>query len=82
VPPGTADAVPTRVREVAAETVARRARRQPVDHAQKAERRYAADVADGRVPSLRALVRDLGLGQPKAREVRAYLASLVTANGR
>jgi hypothetical protein len=58
-------------------TVARRARRRPVDaHARKAERRYAADLAGGHVPSLRAVMRDLGLGQPKAREVRAYLASL------
>ena len=37
--------------------------------------------ADGRVPSLRAVMRDLGLGQPKAREIRAHLASLATANG-
>jgi hypothetical protein len=77
----TADAVPTPVSEVVAETVARRARRGPVDHARKAERRYAADLADGQVPSLRALMRDLSLGQPKAREVRAHLASLAASNG-
>ena len=79
---GTPDAVRTPVPETVAETVARRARRRPGNaHTRKAERRYAADLADGRVPSLRAVMRDLGLGQPKAREVRAHLASLATANG-
>jgi len=78
----TADAVPAPVPEVAAGTVARRARRRPGNaHARKAERKYAADLADGRVPSLRAVMRDLSLGQPKAREVRAHLASLATASG-
>ena len=81
VTPAVTDAVPTTVSEVAAETVARRARRRPVEHARRAERRYAADLADGQVPSLRALMRDLGLGQPKAREVRAHLASLAASNG-
>jgi hypothetical protein len=57
------------------------ARRRPVNAHARAERRYAADLADGQVPSLRALMRDLGLGQPKAREVRAHLASLATADG-
>ena len=78
----TADAVPTPVPEVATETVARRARRRPVNgHARKAERKYAADLAEGRLPSLRAVMRDIGVGQDKAREVRAHLASLTTANG-
>jgi hypothetical protein len=79
----TADAVPTPVPEVVAETVARRARRRPVNgHARKAERKYAADLAEGRLPSLRAVMRDIGVGQDKAREVRAHLASLSTANGK
>ena len=75
---GTPDAVRTPVPE----TVARRARRRPGNvYTRKAERRYAADLADGRVPSLRAVMRDLGLGQPKAREVQAHLARLATAKG-
>ena len=78
----TVDAVPTPVPEVVAETVARRARRRPVNgHARKAERKYAADLAEGRLPSLRAVMRDIGVGQDKAREVRAHLATLATANG-
>ena len=36
---------------VAAETVARRARRRPGNHTKRAERRYAADLADGQVPA-------------------------------
>ena len=75
----TADAAPTPV----AETVARRARRRPVNgHARKAERKYAADLAEGRLPSLRAVMRDIGVGQDKAREVRAHLMTLGTANGK
>ena len=78
----TANAVPIPVPEGAAGTVARRARRRPGNaHARKAERKYAADLADGRVPSLRAVMRDIGVGQDKAREVRAHLASLATASG-
>jgi hypothetical protein len=78
----TADAVSGPVPEVAAETVARRARRRPVNgHARKAERKYAADLAEGRLPSLRAVMRDIGVGQDKAREVRAHLTSLATGNG-
>jgi hypothetical protein len=76
----TADAVPTPVPDAVAEAVARRARRRPVDHAQKAERKYAADLADGQVPSLRAVMRDIGVGQDKAREVRAHLATLATSS--
>ena len=81
VVPTVPDPVPTTPDAPEVErTVARRARRRPVDHARKAERRYAADLADGQVPSLRAVMRDLGLGQPKA-EVRDHLASLATADG-
>jgi hypothetical protein len=62
--------------------VARHARRRSVNgHAKKAERKYAADLADGQVPSLRSIMSDLHLGQPKAREVRAHLAAVATANG-
>ena len=80
VTPGVTNAVPTTVSEVAAGTVTRRARRRPLDRTRRAERRYAADLADGQVPSLRALMRDLGLGQPKAREVRAHLVSIAAAS--
>jgi len=77
----TADAVPTRPMPEVGQAVARRARRRPVNgHAKKAERKYAADLADGRLPSLRAVMRDIGVGQDKAREVRAHLASLVTGS--
>ena len=73
------DAVPTSVPVGVAETVAPgRARRRPVSHAKRAERKYAADLADGRVPSLRSVMADLHIGQDKAREVRAHLASLIT----
>ena len=82
VTPTVPEAVPTPTPEVAAETVARRARRRPgIAHARKAERKYAADLAEGRLPSLRAVMRDIGVGQDKAREVRAHLASLVASNG-
>jgi hypothetical protein len=82
VAPAVPEAVPTLVSEVAPETVARRARRRPGNaHARKAERKYAADLAEGRLPSLRAVMRDIGVGQDKAREVRAHLASVATANG-
>ena len=72
VPLDNADAVPTPVPEIAAKTVTPgRARRRPVNtHARNAEREYAADLAEGRLPSLRAVMRDVGVGQDKAREVR------------
>ena len=82
VTPAVTDAAPAPVPEIATETVAGRARRRPVNaHARKAERKYAADLAAGRLPSLRAVMRDIGVGQDKAREVRAHLASVATANG-
>ncbi len=78
----TADAVPIPVPEAVTDTVARRARRRPGNaHARKAERKYAAYLADCRVPSLRAVMRDIGVGQDKAREVRSHLASLARASG-
>lgn len=81
VPAVTADLVPIPEPEVATGTVARRARRRPADHTRRAERRYAADLADGQVPSLRGVMRDLNIGQDRAREVRAHLASVVSAEG-
>jgi len=40
---------------------------------------FAADMAAGRVPSIRAIRSRLRVGQPRAQQVRAYLAAL--ANG-
>jgi Protein of unknown function (DUF2637) len=37
---------------------------------------FAADVAAGRVPSIRAIRARLRVGQPRAQQVRAYLAAL------
>jgi hypothetical protein len=71
VPPTVPEAVPTPPAPEVGQTVTRRARRRPVDHTQKAERKYASDLADGRVPSLRAVMRDIGVGQDRAREVLA-----------
>jgi hypothetical protein len=82
VAPIVPEAVSATAPEAVAGTVARRARRRPVNgHAKKAERKYAADLADGRVPSLRAVMRDIGVGQDKGREVLAHLATVATANG-
>ena len=78
----TADAVPTPVPEVGQAVSPTRAQRRTAgSHTKRAERRYAGHIADGQVPSLRSIMSDLRLGQPKAREVRAHLASLATANG-
>ena len=81
VPGPVADDVPSAVPEVGQTVPSARVRRRAVDPTRKAERRYAAHIADGRVPGLRMIMRDLGIGQPKAREVRAYLATLATADG-
>jgi len=37
---------------------------------------FAADVAAGRVPSIRAIRSRLRVGQPRAQQVRAYLDAL------
>jgi hypothetical protein len=37
---------------------------------------FAADVAAGRVPSIRAIRSRLRVGQSRAQQVRAYLAAL------
>ena len=62
-------------------TVARRARRRAGNHTKRAERKYAADLADGQIPSLRAVMADLRIGQGRAREVRQHLATLAASNG-
>ena len=42
----------------------------------EAARVYAADLAAGEVPSVRRIRREMHVGQPRAQEVRAYLAAL------
>lgn len=37
---------------------------------------FAADVAAGRLPSIRAIHSQMRVGQPRAQQVRAYLAAL------
>ncbi len=46
--------------------------------AQAAEE-FAGEVADGRVPPVRAIRVRLHVGQPRAQRVRAYLAALADA---
>jgi hypothetical protein len=41
------------------------------------EKRYAADLASGRVPGVLRIRADLRVGQPRAQEVRNHLASVV-----
>jgi hypothetical protein len=48
-------------------------------HAGQAERIFAADIAAGNVPGIRRIRSALHVGQPKAEQVRAYLASLAEA---
>jgi hypothetical protein len=43
---------------------------------QEAARLYAAELARGEVPSIRRVRREMHVGQPRAQEVRAYLAAL------
>ena len=43
---------------------------------QEAAERFAAHLAAGVVPSVRAIRREMHLGQPKAQEVHAYLTAL------
>ncbi len=82
VVPTVPDVVPTTPDAPEVErTVVRRARRRAADHTRKAERKYASDLADGSVPPLRTLMRELHLGQDRARQVRAHLASLAASNG-
>jgi hypothetical protein len=82
VVPTVPDVVPTTPDAPEVErTVARRARRRAADHTRKAERKYASDLADGSVPPLRTLMRELHLGQDRARQVRAHLATVAASNG-
>ena len=49
---------------------------------QRAERVFAADLAAGKLTGLRAVMSVMHVGQPKARDVLAPLASLVTGQRR
>jgi hypothetical protein len=76
------DDVPNAVPEAGQTVPSARARRQHDNaHTRKAERRYAGHIAAGSLPSLRAVMRDLGVGQDKARQIRQHLATLTAANG-
>lgn len=46
---------------------------------QEAARKFAAELADGDVPSVRRIRREMRIGQPRAQEVRAYLETLTPA---
>ena len=42
---------------------------------------FAAELADGKVPSVRRVRREMHLGQPRAQQVQAYLTELASSNG-
>jgi len=45
----------------------------------RAERRYAGLLAAGELPSIRAIARDIKVGAPKAKAIRAHLSAAVAA---
>lgn len=47
----------------------------------EAAERFASELAAGTVPSVRAIRREVHLGQPKAERVQSYLAALAGSNG-
>jgi hypothetical protein len=50
-------------------------------HADRARELFAADLAAGQAPGVRRIRRELKVGQPKAQQVREYLAGLAAGNG-
>jgi hypothetical protein len=48
-------------------------------HGREAAERFAADLAAGEVPSVRAIRREMHLGQPRAQEVHRYLTAIAPA---
>jgi hypothetical protein len=42
---------------------------------------FAADLAEGKVPGVRRIRQGLNVGQPRAQEIRTYLARLAASNG-
>ncbi|MEV0626025.1 DUF2637 domain-containing protein [Nonomuraea wenchangensis] len=51
----------------------------PEELATKAANRFLADVITGEVPGVRTIKTELNIGQEKAQQVRAYLATLANA---
>lgn len=49
---------------------------EPTELQLRAAREFADDITAGRVPGIRAIRQQLRVGQPRAQQVRAYLASL------
>lgn len=47
-------------------------------HGRQAAEMFAADLAEGKVPGVRAIKKGLGVGQPIAQQVRAYLHTLTS----
>jgi hypothetical protein len=47
---------------------------------EEAAERFADDLARGEVPGVRRIRRELRVGQPKAQQVRAYLADIVRSD--
>jgi hypothetical protein len=45
-----------------------------------AEKIFAAEIANGTVPGIRAVKTAMGVGQDKARDIRASLAELAASN--
>jgi uncharacterized protein DUF2637 len=50
-------------------------------HGHQAAELFAAELASGKVPGIRKIRKEMHLGQPRAQEVRAYLAGLAESNG-
>jgi hypothetical protein len=50
-------------------------------HGEAAAELFAGDLAAGKVPGVRRIRKELRVGQPRAQQVREYLAGVVTANG-
>jgi hypothetical protein len=48
-------------------------------HARQATQLFAADIAEGRVPGIRRIRSELRIGQPRAQQVRNYLAALASS---
>jgi hypothetical protein len=60
-------------------TARTRAAAAPGAHLDAAEMHFAADLAAGRVPSLRAIKAELHVGQPRAQEIFRHLTAVTTA---
>jgi hypothetical protein len=45
----------------------------------EAAEKFSAGLANGEIPSVRRVRREMHLGQPRAQQVQAYLAALASA---